>query len=58
MTWKAMCKREANMTVTCAWCGKQIIDSHDCPERRAAMAQADQRNVPTVADALFDDEDN
>ena len=45
------------MIVTCAWCGKQIIEQHDCNERRAAMAQADHRDVPTVADALFDDQD-
>lgn len=28
------------MIVTCAFCGKQIIDDHDCPEKRAALIEA------------------
>ena len=38
------------MIVTCAFCGKQIIDSHDCPEKRAALSG----EAPTVAEILYD----
>ena len=38
------------MIVTCAWCGKQVIDSHDCPEKRAAL----DNQAPTVAEILYD----
>lgn len=42
------------MVIRCAFCGKQIIDSHDCNERRAAQAQINALGaVPTVAESLF-----
>lgn len=36
------------MIVTCAWCGKQVIDAHDCPERRAAMIETQQREILAI----------
>lgn len=45
------------MVVTCAWCGRQIIEQHDCNERRAALAEGDElHSIPTVAEVLHEDD--
>lgn len=41
------------MIVRCAWCGKQIIDSHECAEKRAALLDAAALGeLPTVSEII------
>lgn len=37
------------MIVRCPWCHCQVIDSHDCPERRAALAADMAQNAAARA---------
>lgn len=42
------------MIVLCAWCGKQVLDSHDCNEKRAALGTtADPPEENADADANY-----
>lgn len=34
------------MIVICAWCQKQVIDAHDCPERREGLLAMQGKPLP------------